>query len=149
MALRQVRQRFRHFWQKFHGMLGDLVGNTADSFLQLRRDRLYGESLEADPQRVSEAVHAITVLPNVLALDFVKCVANFVRRVLMVIQKGDEIGDRPLEVDVVLPERVIGVDEQVLVGQDLFRANGRHGFYPTETRSRMESQEQTWPPQNK
>ena len=30
------------------------------------------------------------------------------------IQERDEVGNRPLEVDVVLPERVIGVDEQRL-----------------------------------
>jgi hypothetical protein len=37
----------------------------------------------------------------------------------MVIQEGNEIGDRPFEVNVVLPERVIGIDEQVLSRRDL------------------------------
>jgi hypothetical protein len=30
------------------------------------------------------------------------------------IQKGNEIGNRPLEIDVVLPERVIGIDQERL-----------------------------------
>ena len=34
----------------------------------------------------------------------------------MVVQEGDEVGDGALEVDVVFPERVVGVDEQVLAG---------------------------------
>ena len=32
----------------------------------------------------------------------------------MVIEKRNEAGDRPLEVDVVLPERVVGVDQEGL-----------------------------------
>jgi hypothetical protein len=34
-----------------------------------------------------------------------------------VIEVGDEAGDGALEVDVVLPEGVVGVDEQGLVGR--------------------------------
>jgi hypothetical protein len=30
------------------------------------------------------------------------------------IQKRDEARDRPLKVDIVLPERIVGVDEEVL-----------------------------------
>jgi hypothetical protein len=33
------------------------------------------------------------------------------------IQKRDEAGDRPLEIDVVLLEGVVGVEEEVLRGQ--------------------------------
>jgi hypothetical protein len=35
------------------------------------------------------------------------------------IQKGDEMRDGALEVDVIFPERVVGVDEQGLAGQAL------------------------------
>src|ERR1035441_7082417 len=110
-------------------MFGDLVGNAADGFVQLRSYRLDRKSLEADHQSIGEAVHAIAMLPDVLALDVVEYVANFVGGVLMMIQEGNEVGDRPLEVDIVLPERVIGIDEQILARRELFQANGRHVFY--------------------
>jgi hypothetical protein len=42
--------------------------------------------------------------------------ANLFGRVDTVVEVGDEAGDGPLEVDVVLPEGVIGVDEEGLVG---------------------------------
>ena len=59
------------------------------------------------------------------------------------IQEGDEISDRPLKVNVVLPERIIGVDEQVLTRQYLFCENGRHVFYLIELCSSLESREHT------
>ena len=37
-------------------------------------------------------------------------------RVLLVVQIADEGGDGALEVDVVLPQRVVGVDQQGLAG---------------------------------
>src|SRR5664279_3289349 len=42
----------------------------------------------------------------------------------MMIQKRDEVGDRPLEVNIVLPERVVGVDQEVLAGGDLRPLHG-------------------------
>ena len=44
----------------------------------------------------------------------VEVAAYLFRRVDAVIKVGDEGGDGTLEVDVVLPQRVIGVDEQGL-----------------------------------
>ena len=42
--------------------------------------------------------------------------ANLLQRHLAMIEEGDELGNRSLEVNVVLPERVIGIDEQGLGG---------------------------------
>ena len=42
--------------------------------------------------------------------------ADFLGRVDAVVEVGDERGDGALEVDVVLPQRVVGVEEQGLVG---------------------------------
>ncbi len=102
-------------------MFRDPVGDSSDRFVQFGRDWFYRELLEADHERVGEAVHAVAMLQDVLPLDVVQHVADFLGRVLVVVQERDEIGNRPLKVDVVLPERVIGVDEQVLARRNPLR----------------------------
>jgi len=49
-------------------------------------------------------------------LDLVEVAADLFGGVDAVIEVGDEAGDGALEVDVVFPEGVIGVDEQSLIG---------------------------------
>ena len=49
-------------------------------------------------------------------LDTVEVAADLFGGVDAVIEVGDEAGDGALEVDVVFPERVVGVDEQSLIG---------------------------------
>ncbi len=51
-------------------------------------------------------------------LDAVEMAADLFCGVDAVIEVGDEAGDRALEVDVVLPEGVVGVDQQGLVDGD-------------------------------
>jgi hypothetical protein len=53
---------------------------------------------------------------NGSVLDTVEVAADLFGGADAVIQVGDEAGDGSLEVDVVLPERVVGVDEQGLIG---------------------------------
>ena len=94
--------------------------------VQLGRDRLDRKPLKADHQRLGEAVHAVAVLTDVLALDVVQNVANVIGRVVVMVQKGDELRNRALKVNVVLPERVIGVDEQILAGRDFLMGRCGH-----------------------
>jgi hypothetical protein len=49
-----------------------------------------------------------------LALDLVELEADLVGGIFVVIEAGDEGGDGALEVDVVFPEGVVGVEEQGL-----------------------------------
>jgi hypothetical protein len=58
------------------------------------------------------------MLDDALAFHIVQNFADLFRRELMMIQERDEPRDRPLEVNIVLPERVVGVDEESL-GQGL------------------------------
>jgi len=51
---------------------------------------------------------------DVFPLNIVQDQPHLLRRVLLVIEIGNEFRDRALEVDVVFPQRVIGVDEQRL-----------------------------------
>ena len=52
---------------------------------------------------MGEAVQSISVADNALAFDIVKNFANFLGGALAMVQERDEIGDRPLEVNVVFP----------------------------------------------
>jgi hypothetical protein len=61
-----------------------------------------------------EAVQAVAVLDDGIPLDVVQHQANCLRRVFAMIEERNELCDRPFEVDVVFPERVIGIDEQNL-----------------------------------
>ena len=111
MALGEVGQRLGHLGQNLHGMLGDGVGKAADGLVQRGRQRLNRQPLETSHQRQREAMHAIAVSANVFALHVVQHLAHLVGRVLMMIEERNEVGDRPLEVNIVLPERVVGVDQ--------------------------------------
>jgi hypothetical protein len=75
-----------------------------------------GELLEAGDEGAAKAVEAITVGEDGGVLDAVEVAADLFRSVDTVIKVGDEAGDSALEIDVVFPKRVIGVDEQCLVG---------------------------------
>ena len=110
-------------------MFGDGVGEAVDRLVQRGGERLDRKLLEALDQRQGEAVHAVAVLADVFALHVVEHFAHLVGRVLVMVQEGDEVGDGALEVDVVLPERVVGVDEQVLAGR--VAMGGGHGTYHT------------------
>jgi len=63
---------------------------------------------------VAEAVEAVAVPGDGGALDGVEVFADLFGGVDAVIEIGDERGDGAFEVDVVLPEGVVGVDEKGL-----------------------------------
>ena len=95
-------------------MIGDLVGKAVNALVQLGRDRIDRELLEGLHQRMGEAVQAVSVLDDGVALHVVQHQANLLGRVFAMVEERDELRDRALEINVVLPERVIGVDEQSL-----------------------------------
>ena len=74
------------------------------------------KALEAGDQRAAEAGEAVAVGEDGFALDFVELLADLLGGVFVVVEVGDEGGDGALEVDVVFPEGVVGVDEQGLAG---------------------------------
>src|SRR5258708_2562030 len=63
---------------------------------------------------MSKAVQAVAVLDDGFPLHVVQHQANHLGGVLTMVEKRYELGNRPLEIDVVFPERVIGIDEQSL-----------------------------------
>ena len=56
----------------------------------------------------------IPVLHDGIPLDIIQNFPNLLRRVLAMIQERNEESNGALEIDVVLPERVIGINEQRL-----------------------------------
>ena len=60
----------------------------------------------------AEAAHAIAVLANVLAFRFVQNVANIGARISAGFNDADEILDQLFEKYVVLPERVVSINQQ-------------------------------------
>src|SRR3954462_10974208 len=64
-----------------------------------------------------KAVQAISQPADAIALHVVQYFAHLLGGKLLMVQEGDEIRDRPLEVDVVLPKGVIGVNKKRLGGE--------------------------------
>jgi epoxyqueuosine reductase len=76
------------------------------------RERLLRQHLKTLLQVASEVGRAVAVNLDVLKLDFVEHVADFPRGEMGVIQDLDELLEGLLEVDVVLPQRVVGIDQE-------------------------------------
>ena len=83
-------------------------------------DRPLGQPLEAVVEAAEEHLRAVAVGRGVGPLDVEQQVAHGLRVEGGVVDPLDEVVDGALEEDVVLPERVVGVEDQVL-------AFGRHG----------------------
>ena len=115
--------------EEFNLLVGDGLREAFDAAMFFFGEGHIGELLEAGDEGAAKAVEAITVGEDGGVLDAVEVAADLFRSVDTVIKVGDEAGDSALEIDVVFPKRVIGVDEQCLVGgatERLARAWGRH-----------------------
>src|SRR5271168_865800 len=98
-------------------MIGDGVGEAVDLRAQFIRDGMHAEVLESAEQRMREAVQAVAMRDDALTLDLVEHSPHLFGRELVMIEKRSEVGDGLLKVNIVFPERVIGVDEEGLGGQ--------------------------------
>ena len=83
----------------------------------LGRDGGFAELLEAGDEGFAKALQAVTLRLDGGALDAVEMLADLLRRVHAVVEVGDERGDRALEVNVVLPQRVVGIEQEGLSGR--------------------------------
>src|SRR5678816_2679996 len=95
-------------------MILNRVRKASNLSMQFGRDRHRTQTLESVRQGVSKALKPVAMLHHTLALHIIQHFPHLLRRELMMIQKRDETRDRALEVDIVLPERVVGVDEEIL-----------------------------------
>src|SRR6185312_8406039 len=126
LSFREQRQfvRFRKEWQglgnavhELDFLLEDLVRERTDALEIVLLDSTLGEPQIALAEIAPEVHRPIAVNPVVLNFDLVEDVANLVRRKRRVIQILAEFLKRILEIDVVLPKRVIRVEDEMLASR--------------------------------
>jgi hypothetical protein len=100
--------------KEFDLLVGDGLGEVFDAAMLFFGEGGVGELLETGDEGAAEAVKAVAVGANGGVLDVVQVSAHLFGGVDTVVEIGDEAGDGALEVDVVFPESVVGVDEQSL-----------------------------------
>lgn len=116
VAGREVGEGFGNFGEEFDLLIGDGLGEADDAVVLFGADGLVGELLKAGDQRFAEAVETVPLGLDGGVFDAVEVAADLFRGVDPVVEVGDERRDCPLEVNVVLPQGVVGVDEESLVG---------------------------------
>ena len=113
----QVGESLGDVWEELDLLIGDGLGEAFDAAVLFRGQGNVGELLEAGDEGSAEAVQTIAVGDDGGVLDMVEMVADFFGGVDAVIEVGDEAGNGALEVDIVLPKRVVGVDQEGLIGR--------------------------------
>ena len=83
-----------------------------DCLVQSIGERFDGNPLEGFYQRVGKTVQAVSVAHDALAFDVIENFADFCGRSFAMVEKGDEIGDGALEINIVFPKRVVSVDKE-------------------------------------
>jgi hypothetical protein len=106
-----------HVREEFDFLVGNGLGEALDTATLFVGEGDVCELLEAGDQRAAEAAEAIAVRADGSVFDAVEVAANLLWGVNAMVEIGDETGYGTLEVDVVLPKGVVGVDEQGLVGK--------------------------------
>jgi hypothetical protein len=97
-------------------LIGDGLGEAFDAAMLFFGEGDIGELLEAGDERSAKAVQAVAMGEDGCVLDAIEMAADLFGGMDAVIEVGDEAGDGSLEVDIVLPEGVVGVDQQGLIG---------------------------------
>ena len=114
MFLRQVLKRLRNFGQKLDRMIFDAVGEAEDLLVKFRRHRRWTEFFKRVYECMSEAVESVSVLDDAFTFNVIKDLADLFGSEFVMIQEFDKARNGALEVDIVLPESVVGVDEESL-----------------------------------
>ena len=127
VARGQVSEGFFYAGEQLNIVLVNNAGKAVDTVDVLVGCGAGGQALITRNKRPAEAVEPIAVGEDGLVLNGVEVLANFGRGVRFVIEPGDEVGDGTLKVNVVFPERVVGVEKQSLAGREL-----RHGSMVSE-----------------
>src|SRR5579864_3137158 len=116
MFLREVLQSVGNFRKKLDVVILDDPRKAEHLLVQFGRYGKRAQPLKGVDQGVGEAVQAVAVLDDAFTLDVVEDFAHLLGSEFVMIQERDEPGDGALEVDVVFPEGVVGVDEESLGG---------------------------------
>ena len=106
----EIGEGFGDTGEQFYFLLRDVAGEAANAEDVVLGDKAGAEALIGGDQRACEAGESVAVGKDGFALDGVESLADFGGRVFVMIEEGDEGGGCALEVDVVFPEGVVGVD---------------------------------------
>jgi len=98
-------------------VVGDGLCKAENTGVLLRGNGRVGELFEAVDQRAAEALESVAVRGDGGVFHTVEVGANLAGSVSAVIEIGDERRDGTFEVDVVFPQRVVGVDQKGLTGR--------------------------------
>ena len=101
--------------EKLDLMLGDGLGEAKDALVLFWCDGSVGELFEAVDERATKTVEPVAVGRDGGVFAVVKMLANLFGRVDTMVEVGDKRSDSTLEVDVVLPQRIVRVDEECLI----------------------------------
>jgi hypothetical protein len=101
--------------KQFDLLVGNGLGKTLDTAMFLRCNGTVRQLLKTADERAAKALKPVAMGQDGVVLDSVEMLANFFRSVDAMIEVGDEAGDGALEIDVVFPKSVVGVDEESLI----------------------------------
>src|SRR5947209_12415535 len=114
MSRAEVSERLRNPRHELDRLLGYSACDSMDSLVQSWSDGLNRKPLEGVDQRNHETLQPIAVLLDPFSFHLVQDLAHLLRRKFLMVQKRNEAGDGPLEINIVFPERVISINEQGL-----------------------------------
>ena len=112
VPLREVREGIGHSVQDFRRRTLEFRHALMNLYNHLPLGHVIGKLHVRLLKRAAKAAHAIAVLADVAPLGLIQDVTDVRARVAVRLDERDEILDELLEEDVVLPQRVVGVDEQ-------------------------------------
>jgi hypothetical protein len=114
VLLGEEGQRLRHAFHQLDFAREDLVRHRGDALQVVLFHGAFGQPQIALAQIAPEVDRAVAVNPGVIDLDFIQNPANLVRSERGMVQVIAELVERLFEIDVVFPERVVGVEDEVL-----------------------------------
>ena len=114
MPLGEEVECFRDARQQLDRMIGYGLRKAGDALPLFDRRRLFRELGKAVDERTLKAGHAVSVCRDGCVFTAVQYLAHLGWGVPMMIEISDKAGDRALEIDVVFPQRIVGVDQQGL-----------------------------------
>lgn len=114
MTAREVVESFRDAADDLEGMMVDAAGDSGDVPHIVIAGRPFGEFEITLGHVAAEVGGSVAVSADVGQLDFIKDGADFGRSESGMIEEGAELLEGALEVDIVLPEGVVGVDQEML-----------------------------------
>ena len=124
VAQGKVFEGFRDPFDHLHGAFENPLGEPHHDAEVFLAHLALGQVLVALPQIAGEVGRAVTVDLVVGFLDLVQDVAHLARRHRGMVQEPGELVEGALEVDVVLPQRIVRVDEQEVAHGQRYRPEG-------------------------